>query len=369
MKNSNWESVKVTTTDGMEGVKIIKYIKPISAQRIIGMNIFKDLFTSFSDVFGGYSDTYQKSFKLINIEVIDQIKREAYNIGANCVVGLRIDNDEISGKQKSMIMVTANGTAVIANIPEDRKEIISKHKVKMLSDKDMKLKLRIKEMISNSKLEDSKFDNQDWEFIIENEVMELAPFMLDVFLFNTHDKIKRNTDQINNEDKQIVTLFTRMDKNIAISILYDRLILAINIVILDRLQKLIVKMGFIDYSRIHKMLKHNNFNVQKAGLLLISHDKHLYETSDIARLSEAVKIILGSFPDRVKFKLSKKFPLTKQKEIWLCSCGNPNDLKKNRCEECFCDRKGFESNEQTPSRTIEILNSKIEILNETLSKE
>ena len=41
-------------------------------------------------------------------------------LGANAVVGLKIEFDEISGKGKSMFMVTAYGTAVIIS-PEVEK--------------------------------------------------------------------------------------------------------------------------------------------------------------------------------------------------------------------------------------------------------
>src|SRR3546814_13568242 len=44
---------------------------------------------------------------------IERVKYAAYEIGANCIVGLSIDMDEISGKGKSMFMLTAIGTAVI----------------------------------------------------------------------------------------------------------------------------------------------------------------------------------------------------------------------------------------------------------------
>jgi uncharacterized protein YbjQ (UPF0145 family) len=79
--------------------------------------LFSDIFASFSDLFGGRSQTYQNHLTSLYNEAIENIKFAAYEIGANCIVGLSIDMDEISGKGKSMIMLTAIGTAVI--IEED----------------------------------------------------------------------------------------------------------------------------------------------------------------------------------------------------------------------------------------------------------
>ena len=39
------------------------------------------------------------------------MKNKAIRIGANAIVGFKVDFDEISGKDKSMFMVSASGTA------------------------------------------------------------------------------------------------------------------------------------------------------------------------------------------------------------------------------------------------------------------
>ena len=88
-------------------------MKPVSAHIVAGTNLFSDFFASFSDVFGGRSQTYQKQLSSLYNEAIERIKYAAFELGANCVVGLSIDMDEISGKGKSMFMLTAVGTAVV----------------------------------------------------------------------------------------------------------------------------------------------------------------------------------------------------------------------------------------------------------------
>ena len=110
---ANPKDILVITTSSVEGLKIKQYLKPISAHIVAGTNLFSDFLASFSDVFGGRSQSYQKQLTSLYNEATDRIKLAAYEIGANCVIGLNIDLDEISGKGKSMFMITALGTAVI----------------------------------------------------------------------------------------------------------------------------------------------------------------------------------------------------------------------------------------------------------------
>ena len=45
----------ITTTDTIEGATIVKYIELVSANIVIGANVFSDFAASFTDFFGGYS--------------------------------------------------------------------------------------------------------------------------------------------------------------------------------------------------------------------------------------------------------------------------------------------------------------------------
>lgn len=96
-----------------ETIQVEKYLQPVTYHVVLGINFFADLMTLFSDVFGGRSQSYQSRLESINNEVIKGIKDKTHKLGGNAVIDLKIDNDEISAHGKSMIMVTAIGTAVI----------------------------------------------------------------------------------------------------------------------------------------------------------------------------------------------------------------------------------------------------------------
>ena len=105
-------SVFVSTTSSIANMTIEKHIDLVSANIVIGSNMFSDIAASFTDLFGGQSKSYQNKLKGINNQVIDELKLQASNIGANAIIGLKINFDEISGGGKSMFMVSAVGTAV-----------------------------------------------------------------------------------------------------------------------------------------------------------------------------------------------------------------------------------------------------------------
>lgn len=102
----------ITTTPTIEGRQIEKYIGLSSANVVVGTNIFSDFFASFTDIFGGRSTTYQNKLDDTYNAVIIEIERKAKSMGADAVVGLKIDFNEISSKGKAMFMVSAVGTAV-----------------------------------------------------------------------------------------------------------------------------------------------------------------------------------------------------------------------------------------------------------------
>ena len=102
----------ITTTSNVEGAHIDEYLQLVSANVVIGTNIFSDWFASVTDVFGGKSRTYQRKLDDLCEEALQRIQKRAEKLGADAVVGLKMDFGEVSGKDKSMFMVSAVGTAV-----------------------------------------------------------------------------------------------------------------------------------------------------------------------------------------------------------------------------------------------------------------
>lgn len=101
----------ITTTNTVEGQPIQQYLGVISAEVIIGANIFKDIFAGLRDIVGGRSGTYERVIAEAKQNAMAELQQKAQSLGANAVVGVDLDFETVGGKG-SMLMVVATGTAV-----------------------------------------------------------------------------------------------------------------------------------------------------------------------------------------------------------------------------------------------------------------
>ena len=83
----------------------------VSGEAILGANIFRDMFAGIRDIVGGRSGSYEKVLRDAKQTALDEMARDAQNLGANAVIGVDLDYETIQ-VGASMLMVTASGTAV-----------------------------------------------------------------------------------------------------------------------------------------------------------------------------------------------------------------------------------------------------------------
>lgn len=102
----------LSTTNNIEGKKVVKYLGLVSGDAILGANIFRDFFASVRDIVGGRSAAYEKELRKAKDIALGEMREQAKNLGANAIVGIDIDYETI-GTNSSMLMVSANGTAVV----------------------------------------------------------------------------------------------------------------------------------------------------------------------------------------------------------------------------------------------------------------
>ena len=100
------------TTETAPNLNITKRIEIVTAECAFGMNIFKDLFAGVRDIVGGRSEAVQKTMRDSRKTALYELKKEAYEVGANAVVGVDLDYVEMSSVG-SMVMLVASGTAVV----------------------------------------------------------------------------------------------------------------------------------------------------------------------------------------------------------------------------------------------------------------
>ncbi len=103
----------IVTTYNIPCFSITENLGVIQANQVVGANVISDFIASFSDFFGGTSGAYRDKLNDLFHFVKKQLTEKASSIGANAILGLKIGYNEISGKGKSMFMVSCVGTAVV----------------------------------------------------------------------------------------------------------------------------------------------------------------------------------------------------------------------------------------------------------------
>lgn len=100
----------VTTTNSVEGHQIAQYLRVVSGETIVGINMFKDIGAGFRNIVGGRSAAYEGEVQQARETALGEMVQRALELGAQGVVGVDIDYESLG--QGGMMMVCASGTAV-----------------------------------------------------------------------------------------------------------------------------------------------------------------------------------------------------------------------------------------------------------------
>lgn len=102
----------LSTTDGIEGRRITAYLGIVTGEAVLGTNIFRDFFAGIRDIVGGRSSSYEKELRKARDTALADMAEDAKALGADAVIGVDLDYEHIGSGDRSMLMVSANGTAV-----------------------------------------------------------------------------------------------------------------------------------------------------------------------------------------------------------------------------------------------------------------
>lgn len=359
----NPKGILVTTTSSVDGLEIKQYLKPISAHIVAGTNLFSDFFASFSDVFGGRSQTYQKQLASLYNEAIKRLKAAAYEIGANCIIGLHIDLDEISGKGKSMFMLTAIGTAVIIDDSKRKKTVINSYEIfENVGIDKIKVLQKKREVIESAKTGNLKLEDDIWDFITANQVHEVYDYVLTKFQILIGYS-EENPHSYNKFYKRALSYIDALPENKKIELLYSSIAKHDNEPLVLKLSDIIDDLQLLNLNEVNQLISLNDFQKQKRALRIVTYDKPFYNKQDIGHLSSLIETIKNKFPERGTHSMKKQLLSSKEKEIWTCECSKTNDIG-SYCSGCRMDIYGFLVNEVPPPKALTNLEEKISLITE-----
>ena len=104
------DSVKVFS-DSISEHSIEERIEMVSAEVVLGGNIFSDIAIEARDFVGGKSKSLSKLLEKAKRECTNQLKENTIKVGGNCVSGVRINFSNPSNS-KNIVMISMYGTAV-----------------------------------------------------------------------------------------------------------------------------------------------------------------------------------------------------------------------------------------------------------------
>ena len=224
------------------------------------------------------------------------------------------------------------------------------------------IKKRYLDKARNNKL---NINDKFWAFVKQNEIPELSECLLNR-LERLFIDSKDYVDAINKYKSNTIEYFASIDPEIAVQQLYGKLkeditedfrILIIEIVKEDKL---------IDYGGIVELIKHSDFNVKKSGIYICSSHKMNYDTSDIFYIKEILATIPLVFTERGSKSTKKKMLSSKEIDIWICECNKENEINDVFCERCGNDIFGFKKEAFNPTKIIDLLGNKLDVLTQIL---
>lgn len=106
------EKFILTTTNSVEGKKIVEYKGIVFGEIVVGINFLKDFAAGLTNVFGGRSGSYEGEIIDAREDALNELRKRAIELGCNAVVGIKMDYETL-GEGGTMIMVTVSGTGVV----------------------------------------------------------------------------------------------------------------------------------------------------------------------------------------------------------------------------------------------------------------
>ena len=329
----------ISTTDNIECGTIKAYIDTVCANVVVGTNVFSDFAASFTDFFGGRSGTYQRKLEMIYEEAKKSIGTKARAVGANAVVGLKIDFDQISGKNMSMFMVSICGTACVVDY--DAEEENSHTSIRTVPQEDLEREIKKNEIAAQ--INSGSYLKEEWiNFMQENPQIEIVGSLIDKYI-----EFGRT---YNFADFTIRYLSLFSDGEID-GIVYDKYISAGD---RDAVWKIIHECRLFNPSRVLDICKQD----VHSGISLLDAWRNSYSEEHLADM-ERLYGYLCNLPDTGRIETVKGGMLGKDKEKFICEKGHKNPSDAEFCNTCNRNIKGLTPGEV---KKIGILKDRIHML-------
>ena len=345
----------ISTTEHLDNGKAVAYHGVITSHLVAGTGFLSDFAASFSDFFGGRSNSYRRQLEDLYSEALDELSEKAQLLGGNAVLGLRIDMDNIAGKGMSMFMITATGTAATVEFDTEKQEEAASSSV---TSALLVHEIRKRAVLETLNDDSSYLSSGIWDFILKNPEPEFVVPLTRLFLKTIPPSQAYDYDYRGHFQKNYSQFLQFADRSLAIEPLYEALYN--NETRREALNE-IKDQKLFDAKSILKLIKSGFVN---AAVELLDVEQAYYNDTDLHDM-EALLEAFDNLPDVGKIELVKGGMFSKDGEKYICRHGHKNAPDAEFCSDCNENIKGLTLND---INDIKKFKRRVEVLRDLLSR-
>lgn len=344
----------VTTTASIEGYRVVRHLGPISIHMVAGTNLFSDFFASVTDIFGGTSGSYGRQLSNLYTRATKLLEEEARKRGANAVLGLSIDFDELSAQGKSMFMLNALGTAVRV-IEADRTVGSAPDR---LDAETVGRALRRRALVRE--LTEGRVPPADdlWDFAAAEKIQEFTRYVV-AAVARTDESPGARREEI----EKARPFFGALGPEVSAQRLFPYLVTRENATraVYNAAEELIRELDLMDYGLLLDLLGAPETETARRGLQVATASRQEYTAEDVGRLREVRERVRTRFLPRWKATKVKGL-FGKEHSAWSCPCGGTPGTEHTYCPKCDRDTHGLAAGDTTPQEVGEYVDELLEVL-------
>ena len=267
-------------------------------------------------------------------------------MGGNAIVGFKADFDEISGKGKSMFMLSATGTACKIDNSNDTTiadavvNFVDSARLKQELDKDV-----LMAKLSNAK-DLSGITEDDWRYMTDHPSKEAVKIVLDKFYHDLTSGDAYYSSAMAEYSSKLETLLNLLDYNDASKIVFnmykdlpDGVYGSPEMTYYQQIGNLIRRCSLFNPSFVKELISASPTKCSD----ILDCDKPFYDAEDL-RLMKEILSLFATLPDVGKIEVGKNGMFSKEKELFVCQHGHKNEKDYEFCDSCGENIKGLTRN-------------------------
>lgn len=345
----------ISTTNTVNIGRIIAYYGVVSSHIVKGAGFLSDFVASVSDFVGGRSGSYRRHLERLYDDALDEVSEKAQHLGANAILGLKIDINSISAKGMSMFMITAVGTAARIEFEEKEERDDIKDRV---TSADLLTEITKRAILKSLADGSVVLPPNSWETILEfpdnDYVVPLTKKYFEL-VANTNEYLSDYVTDFKNNYRRFAQL---ADRSVLASALYfgtqePQALTCAN--------ELISELQLFDAKSLLRLIEEGYV---KRAVSLLGNVQPVYNEIDLNDMLAVIEA-LNNLPDVGKREVVKGGMFSKDCEKYICQHGHKNNSDLEFCLECGENIKGLDRNDL---KLIEQFVNRVDVLKDLLSE-